>query len=175
MKLISLDTRVEEEEIILRKNQIREFSREISLNIEKQSSKEIPKEIISFQTPINKDYNRVAYTSAFMMLAIEYAKTAVNPTHIYTRARRDFTVHVPEKRMQMMKLPPGFYGFTYLGHDFMAINDNLSPERNYETQVHEAIHTPDEYETRAITAWMLQEKDDDPYLLNQENNYSKAA
>ena len=77
-------------------------------------------------------------------------------------AKIDFTKFAPNKRMEKLPLPSGLYGFTYLGLDYMAINDNLLPEKNYETQVHEAIHTPDEYETRILTWWMLEgiEKED---------------
>ena len=59
----------------------------------------------------------------------------------------------------LIPLPSGLYGFTYLGWDYMAINDNLQAEQDYETQVHEAIHTPDEYETRVLTKWMLEDSE----------------
>ena len=69
--------------------------------------------------------------------------------------KEDFTNLVPNKRMEMVKLPAGFYGYTFLGQNYMAINDNLPPARSHETQVHEAIHTPDEYETRVLTWWKI--------------------
>lgn len=70
----------------------------------------------------------------------------------------DFTNRIPDKRMQKVRLPPDFYGYTFLDLDYMAINDNLLPEQNYKTQVHEAIHTPNEYDTRRLTEWMLEEE-----------------
>jgi hypothetical protein len=98
-----------------------------------------------------------------------YFRQKYNPKKSFTEeyeanrriAKKDFTCLAPNKRMEKLKMPDGLYGFTYLGSDYMAINDSLLPEKNYETQVHEAIHTNDEYETRVLTRWMLdiEEKD----------------
>ncbi len=151
MKIISLDSRVLEEEKKLRVKDIKEFS------IEPKKEPEKP----------DADYK-----TNLLLTAMQYMPDR-NYSKRIRKAKRDFTMLVPNKRLQRMKMPAGLYGFTYLGHDFMAINDSLLPAKNYETQVHEAIHTPDEYETRLLTWWMMSEKDDDPYLLDQE--YSKAA
>ena len=37
----------------------------------------------------------------------------------------------------------------------MGIRDDLYGPELHEVELHEAIHTPDEYETRVITKWML--------------------
>ncbi len=44
--------------------------------------------------------------------------------------------------MKKSNLPPGLYGYTLRGLDYMVINNNLSKEKEYETKIHEAIHTP---------------------------------
>ena len=49
----------------------------------------------------------------------------------------------------------GILGFTYLGENFMARRDDLVGDMAKMVDVHEAIHTPDEYETRVLTSWML--------------------
>jgi len=57
--------------------------------------------------------------------------------------------------MELADLPNGFYGWTYSGEDYMQISRNISYEKARETILHELIHTPDEYETRIITRWMI--------------------
>jgi hypothetical protein len=49
----------------------------------------------------------------------------------------------------------GVLGFTYLGDSFVGIRDDLNDYESHEVGIHEAIHTPDEYETRQIVRWML--------------------
>ena len=75
----------------------------------------------------------------------------------FERKRNDFTNLVPPKNIH--KFPPsimgGVLGFTYLGDSFVGIRDDLNEHEAHEVEIHEAIHTPDEYETRVITKWML--------------------
>lgn len=61
----------------------------------------------------------------------------------------DFS-HIIDKRVHKEPMPKGLYGYTYINSGEMYINDSLSEEQNYKTQVHEAIHTDDEYETRIL-------------------------
>ncbi|MBD3249593.1 hypothetical protein GF336_06120 [Candidatus Woesearchaeota archaeon] len=86
------------------------------------------------------------------------AKDAADIEYIIGKEKKkqDFTHSVPDKRMEKERLPSGLYGYTFLGLDYMAINDNLDPEQSYKTQVHEAIHTEDEYETRQLEKWMFE-------------------
>ncbi len=49
----------------------------------------------------------------------------------------------------------GVLGYTYLGGNFMARRDDLVGEEARMVDIHEAIHTPDEYETRVLTSWMM--------------------
>jgi len=82
-------------------------------------------------------------------------------------SKNDVTRHIPNKRIKKRKLPSGLYGYTSLGMDYMVINNNLTQEKDYETQIHEAIHTNDEYETRLLTQWILENiKEQD---LNNKN------
>ena len=71
--------------------------------------------------------------------------------------RKDFTPRAPFKTVH--KFHPNqmgsVLGFTYIGENFMGIRDDLDPAELHEVELHEAIHTPDEYETRVITKWML--------------------
>ena len=73
----------------------------------------------------------------------------------WIKSRIDFSNRIPDKFMKKEPLPRGLYGYTWLGNNQMRINDNLSYEQNQKTQLHECIHTNDEYETRRWTDWML--------------------
>lgn len=46
-------------------------------------------------------------------------------------------------------------GFTYIGENFMGRRADLTGKTAFMVDVHESIHTPDEYETRILTDWML--------------------
>jgi len=64
--------------------------------------------------------------------------------------RMDKTLHILPKSIM-----GGVLGYTYLGENFMARRDDLVGDMARMVDVHEAIHTPDEYETRVLTSWML--------------------
>jgi len=64
--------------------------------------------------------------------------------------RADKSLHIlPESIMG------GVLGFTYLGENYMARRADLTGSKALMVDTHEAIHTPDEYETRVLTDWML--------------------
>jgi hypothetical protein len=53
----------------------------------------------------------------------------------------------------------GILGFTYLGDNYQALRaDMLYSPLGKMVDLHEAIHTPDEHETRVLTEWMLDVK-----------------
>ena len=78
------------------------------------------------------------------------------------KALHDFTDRVPGKFMNTLpkSIMGGILGFTYLGSNSVTRRDDLSGDFAYEVDVHECIHTPDEYETRRITEWMMSEEND---------------
>ena len=98
-------------------------------------------------------------------IATEYTNPAItlnysengNYTGRIERAQNDFTNLVPPKNINKfpVSLMGGVLGFTYLGDSFVGIRDDLNEHEANEVEIHEAIHTPDEYETRVITKWML--------------------
>ena len=71
-------------------------------------------------------------------------------------ALQDFTNQL-DKTLHIMpkSIMGGVLGYTYLGENFMARRDDLTGDMAKMVDVHEAIHTPDEYETRVLTSWML--------------------
>jgi len=81
-------------------------------------------------------------------------------------ALHDFTDRVPGKHMNTFPSSgnAGLYGFTYLGDQRVWRRDDLiGSEFAKMVDVHECIHTPDEYETRRITEWMM-EKEKSRYI-----------
>lgn len=76
-------------------------------------------------------------------------------------AMHDFTDRVPGKHLHTFPSSgnEGLFGFTYLG-DVRAWrrDDLIGTKFAKEVDVHESIHTPDEYETRRITEWMMSEE-----------------
>jgi len=73
------------------------------------------------------------------------------------KSKVDFTNRIPDKVIEKERLPWGFYGYTYLGHNKAWLNERLdeTPDKKYNTDLHEVIHTENEYETRVLTDWML--------------------
>src|SRR3989338_7595263 len=67
----------------------------------------------------------------------------------------DTTRFLPVKNQIFEFMPDGLFGYTSIGSDKVYINQRLFGEKKEETIVHESIHTPDEYETRVITSWIL--------------------
>lgn len=72
------------------------------------------------------------------------------------RAKEDFT-NLVDKTVTKERLPQGLFGYTYLGMGKMWLNETLdqTPEFKKEVDLHEAIHTNDERETRYLSKWML--------------------
>ncbi|MBI2576259.1 hypothetical protein HYV84_03525 [Candidatus Woesearchaeota archaeon] len=69
---------------------------------------------------------------------------------------QDFSGRVDKSLTILPKsLMPGVLGFTYLGENFMARRDDLVGETARMVDIHESIHTPDEYETRVLTDWIM--------------------
>lgn len=92
------------------------------------------------------------------------------------RMKQDHTNKVPHKVMEKEQLPWGFYGYTYLGHNKMRLNTLLdqTPQLKREKDVHEAIHTPDEYETRVVSRDMVKEEPREDIIkrVNQQYQYN---
>lgn len=71
------------------------------------------------------------------------------------RAMQDFSDRVPGKAVRVFpkSVMGGILGFTYLGENFIGLRDDMVGSKMI--NIHEAIHTPDEYETRVLTSWIM--------------------
>ena len=82
----------------------------------------------------------------------------------------DFTMRTPDKRMEKLRMPMALRGYTIIGHDYMAINDNLQPDEDFETQCHEGGHFEWEYGTKVDTDWKF-DIDEDKLRIKINQNY----
>jgi len=78
----------------------------------------------------------------------------------------DFSGRVPGKHLNTFPSSGNddLFGFTYLGDNRAWRRDDLSGEFAHEVDIHECIHTPDEYETRVLTSWIMDLKRKDNYV-----------
>jgi len=121
---------------------------------------EVEKEIAKYSVSISKEESGytvlMKYKDKDASLKASY-KVPIKPYHEAREEKlQDFTSAV-DKSLEI--LPPsimgGVLGFTYLGENYMARRSDLVGRMALMVDVHEAIHTPDEYETRVLTSWML--------------------
>lgn len=72
--------------------------------------------------------------------------------------KEDTTSMVPLKWLNIFPESQmgGVLGFTYLGDTSMGRRADLSGKMARVVDIHESIHTPDEYETRVLTDWILE-------------------
>ncbi len=72
----------------------------------------------------------------------------------HVETKEDHTEKVPLKPIHHMwpeSIMGGILGFTYIGENFMGRRDDLTGWWARMVDIHESIHTPDEYETRVLT------------------------
>ncbi len=72
-------------------------------------------------------------------------------------ALQDFTDRVPGKHLDSKpkSVMGGILGFTYEGDNRATRRDDLTGSIAEMVDIHECIHTPNEYETRLLTAWIM--------------------
>src|SRR3989344_3402509 len=70
----------------------------------------------------------------------------------------DMSFRVPLKWLNILPKSQmgGILGFTYLGDHSMGRRDDLTGGMARMVDIHESIHTPDEYETRVLTDWVME-------------------
>ncbi|MBI2658696.1 hypothetical protein HYX05_01160 [Candidatus Woesearchaeota archaeon] len=91
-------------------------------------------------------------------LSITYRQQLKNYLHKHIEDKEDITNRVPLKWLNILpeSMMGGVLGFTYLGENFMGRRADLTGKTARMVDIHESIHTPDEYETRVLTSWMME-------------------
>lgn len=91
-------------------------------------------------------------------LAITYKQQLKNYVQQHIESKEDTTNRVPLKWLNIFpeSMMGGVLGFTYLGGNSMGRRADLTGGTARMVDIHESIHTPDEYETRVLTSWILE-------------------
>ena len=76
----------------------------------------------------------------------------------HINSKEDMTNRVPLKWLNILpeSVMGGVLGFTYLGENFMGRRADLTGSTARMDDIHESIHTSDEYETRVLTSWIME-------------------
>lgn len=90
-------------------------------------------------------------------LTINYKSTLGAYLNKRQEALTDFSDRVPGKFVNIFpeSIMGGVLGFTYLGENFMGLRADLTGNLKKMVDIHESIHTTDEYETRILTDWIM--------------------
>lgn len=131
--------------------------REERLQIKGKSTDEKEKYAITITKPLGKDYTiNIEYSTPKEKISAEYIVPVMSYREEREEKLQDFTNRIDKSLVILPKsIMGGVLGFTYLGENYMARRDDLVGSTANMVDVHEAIHTPDEYETRILTTWML--------------------
>ena len=91
-------------------------------------------------------------------LTITYRQQLKHYLQKHIADKEDTTNRVPLKWLNILpeNIMGGVLGFTYLGENFMGRRADLTGKTARMVDIHESIHTPDEYETRVLTSWIME-------------------
>jgi hypothetical protein len=91
-------------------------------------------------------------------ISISYYEQAGNYMAKHMMDKEDMSQRVPLKWLNVIpeSMMGGILGFTYLGDHSMGRRADLTGGMARMVDIHESIHTPDEYETRVLTDWILE-------------------
>ena len=90
-------------------------------------------------------------------LTITYQQQMKNYLKKHVNDKEDMTNRVPLKWLNILpeSMMGGILGFTYIGDPAMGRRADLTGKTARMVDIHESIHTPDEYETRILTSWIM--------------------
>ncbi len=134
----------------------------LSIKVKKEEKEIYSAEIINKKNAKDKvaPYSiKISYEGNYAeeRLFIIYKQQLKNYMQKHIESKEDMTNRVPLKWLNIMPetMMGGVLGFTYLGENFMARRADLTGKTARMVDIHESIHTPDEYETRCITQWIM--------------------
>ena len=147
----------------------------ISITYEENSKSEILKVTLrksakEYSSEITKDKDNgfeimpykltINYTQNYEQerLSISYVQQLKSYIKEHIKSKEDTTSRVPLKWLNILSenIMGGVLGFTYLGENFMGRRADLTGKTARMVDIHESIHTPDEYETRVLTSWIME-------------------
>jgi len=91
-------------------------------------------------------------------LSITYKSQLKNYLQKHVNAKEDMSCRVPLKWLNILPETSmgGVLGFTYIGDNSMGRRADLTGKTARMVDIHESIHTPDEYETKVLTSWIME-------------------
>ena len=102
---------------------------------------------------------KIVYENDYSMesLSIVYSRQNKSYMQQHIEDKHDTTKFVPLKFVNILPetMMGGVLGFTYLGNHSMGRRADLTGSMARMVDIHESIHTPDEYETRCLTQWIM--------------------
>ena len=134
----------------------------------KISIKKAEKEVYSAEIENKKEINdkvapysiKISYEDNYAeeRLSITYRQQLKGYLQQHIQSKEDMSNRVPLKWLNILPetMMGGILGFTYLGENFMARRADLTGKTARMVDIHESIHTPDEYETRVLTSWIME-------------------
>lgn len=135
----------------------------LKISIKKEEKEIYSSEIINKKDAKDKvvPYSiRIFYEDGYAeeRLSITYRQQLKNYLHKHLEDKEDMTSRVPLKWLNILpeSMMGGVLGFTYLGENFMGRRADLTGKTARMVDIHESIHTPDEYETRVLTSWIME-------------------
>ena len=139
------NSRSEKLKVTLRKSG-KDYSSEVVREKENESA------VIPYKLTINYIQN---YEIERLSFSYSHQLKGYMKEHI--KSKEDMTNRVPLKWLNILpeNIMEGVLGFTYLGENFMGRRADLTGKTARMVDIHESIHTPDEYETRILTSWIM--------------------
>lgn len=91
-------------------------------------------------------------------LSITYRQQLDKYMKRHAQSKEDMSERVPLKWVNVLPetMMGGVLGFTYIGDPSMGRRADLTGWMARMVDIHESIHTPDEYETRVLTSWIME-------------------
>ena len=91
-------------------------------------------------------------------ISITYREQLSKYLRNHIRSKEDMSERVPLKWVNIHPETTmgGILGFTYIGDTSMGRRADLTGKTARMVDIHESIHTPDEYETRVLTSWIME-------------------
>lgn len=149
----NIDVTVTQEEVsssetTIRRTATRKEAKQYSFSVLRRKG---PQERRGYEVRLAYSYARGEEQASVEYLESGYARQLAEQ-------KEDFSARVPFKVLhpQPRNIMGGVLGYTYLGENMMAVRDDLVGAMKREVDIHESIHTPNEYETRVLTWWMME-------------------
>ncbi len=145
--------------IVKRQEKEEQEEQQKSIEIKRKNNEEEKERNEHTKVIIPQPSQNIAYHNTLQNQGPNYGPLLASYLERRHEAMHDFTDRVPGKHLNTFPSAgnAGLYGFTYIGDQRVWRRDDLIGSK-FATMVdvHECIHTPDEYETRRITEWMME-------------------